>query len=83
MGLLGGLLFLSLILTSLRSAIRVYWNGNPSQQILVLGLLFGLLTFFIHGLFNNFFHQGKIAILIWSSMAILTNLERRIIIQQE
>ncbi|MDB4728423.1 O-antigen ligase family protein, partial [Saprospiraceae bacterium] len=83
MGLLGGMLFLSLLLMSLRSGIRVFWKGNPSQQILALGLLFGLLTFFIHGLFNNFFHQGKIAILIWSSMAILVNLERRINIKQE
>ncbi len=73
----GGLLFLALVLTSLFTAGRVYWSAaRDSHRYLALALGFGLLTFFIHALFNNFFHHSKIAMLIWSSMAILIQLER-------
>jgi len=75
MGILGGLLFLSLLISSFWTSIQIYWKGNFQERILALGLLFGLLTYFIHGMFNNFFHHGKIAILVWSSMAILINLK--------
>ncbi len=77
LGLPGALFFLFLVGASLWTAIRIYYRASrASHRQLALALLFGLLTFFIHGLFNNFFHHSKIAMLIWSSMAILIHLER-------
>ena len=76
MGLPGGLLFLGLLLASLWTGIRVYWKAaDLDHRLLALGLLFGLLTFFIHGVFNNFLNNSKVAVLVWSSMAILVSLE--------
>ncbi|MEM9822193.1 MAG: O-antigen ligase family protein, partial [Bacteroidota bacterium] len=77
MGLLGILLFMALALLSCWTAIRVYWTASLwEHRYLALALLFGLLTYFVHGFFNNFFHHSKIAILVWSSMAILINLKQ-------
>ena len=77
MGLLGLLLFLGLVLATIWTGISIYWKAKLLEhRLLALALLFGLLTYFVHALFNNFFHHSKIAILVWSSIAILVNLKQ-------
>jgi len=79
LGVLGGCLFLLLVCWSIWTAIRIYWRApDPYERHLALALLFGLLTFFIHGWFNNFLHQEKIAVLVWSSIGLLGQLDREI-----
>ena len=72
MGLIGGLLWLALILMTIKTSIRILQKSTVSfNRKIVLGILFGLLTFYIHSLFNNFFHQEKVAALVWSALAVL------------
>ena len=74
-GLPGLLIFLGLILISCKTGIRIFFKSKIfNHRIYALGILFGLLTFFIHGIFNNFLHQGKLAVLFWSLLMVLVNL---------
>ena len=72
MGLPGFLIFLFLLLACLASGLDTYYQSKSKRQkVLVMGLLFGLLTYFTHGLFNNFLSHGKVAALVWTSIAML------------
>ena len=74
-GLVGGLLYLALLLSGIYSALAIFHSVSPHRW-LAMGILFSLLTYFIHGLFNNFLHQDKLAVLVWGGLAVLTLLER-------
>jgi hypothetical protein len=37
----------------------------------MLAVTMSLTTFFMHGLFNNFLHDGRVAALIWGQVALL------------
>ena len=51
---------------------RAYYNSqNPVVKKVVMALLLGFVTFVVHGLFNSFLGQDKIAGLVFSSMAII------------
>lgn len=41
------------------------------DQGFILACLLSLLTFFVHGLFNNMLHDGRIAALVWGQAAVL------------
>ena len=76
-GLLGLLLFLGIMLFVYRTGIRIYYKSDQRiHRIYAIGILFGLTTFFIHGLFNNFLHQGKLAVLFWSSLMMLVMIDQ-------
>ncbi|MEL7222328.1 MAG: O-antigen ligase family protein [Bacteroidota bacterium] len=72
-GVVGGLLWLGVIISMLWVGLK---NYRVQQQKITLALLFGLTTFFIHAFFNNFLHHGKVAALVWSSLALLCLLDR-------
>lgn len=78
MGLPGFLLFLGIVLSTFYTGLRIYFtSAHSSHRIYALGIIFGLSTFFIHGMFNNFLHQGKLAILFWSSLMVLVLLDEQ------
>ena len=68
-GLPGFIIWLSLILTTYLSAFRCYSNAPIVSKKYILASVFGLTTFFIHGLFNNFLHSEEIASLFWLMIA--------------
>jgi hypothetical protein len=45
------------------------WAGLWRRDTRLLAL--GLLTFFAHGAVNNFLHDGRMAALVWGSVAVL------------
>jgi O-antigen ligase len=45
------------------------WGGLRRHGTRLLAL--GLLTFFAHGAVNNFLHDGRMAALVWGSVAVL------------
>lgn len=69
MGIVGGLCWIGILLSVLWSALNQY---HLRKDKIILALLFGLTTFFVHALFNNFLHHGKIAALVWGSLALLS-----------
>lgn len=74
MGFIGLLAWLVLILTMIYTVVQInIKSSSPSTRLIVLGLLFGLLTFFIHSLFNNLFHHEKVSALVWLALATLVH----------
>jgi O-antigen ligase len=50
----------------------VLWTGflKRSDQA-ILPFFLALLTFFLHTMVNDFLHDGRIAALVWGSMAMI------------
>lgn len=65
---LPGLLWRALLaMLALWTGIRSWRNASSNtQQYIVLAATFALLTFFIHAFFNNFWHDGRVAWLVWA-----------------
>jgi O-antigen ligase len=75
-GLIGLFLFISLIIIVLYKAINMYYlNINPEHNILMLSFICALLTYFIHGLFNNFLDTDKASVAIWAIMSMIISLD--------
>ena len=59
----------------------IFWYGfitysrlrktDQSKARFVLGLLLGLVTYFVHAFLNNFLDSDKIAVPVWSFVAII------------
>lgn len=78
LGFPGGLAWLLVVACSLLVGLISYLKSKiRAEKILVLGLLFSLLTFFIHGLFNEFIYQPKAAAIFWTLLATLTTLYQK------
>lgn len=65
-----GLLWLALfamlaIFTGIRSGLSAH---TTKHRWIALAVTFALLTFFIHAFFNNFWHDGRVAWLVWAGM---------------
>ena len=52
---------------------RRFQEQNKENQRLVLALALSLLTFFLHGLFNNMLHDGRVAALVWGMIAVISS----------
>jgi putative inorganic carbon (HCO3(-)) transporter len=75
-GVISFLLFVALLFAALYIGIKSYINSkNKSIKILVLVILLSLITYFTHGLFNNFLDDCKLAFLFWTSLAALTAID--------
>lgn len=71
-GLLGGLLWIALVLATLHQGFQVYYESdNLKIKGLVLGALLGLVTYFIHGFLNNYSEFDKIAVPMWGFISII------------
>ncbi len=46
---------------------RFFQKGNKENRAFALALTLSLLTFFLHGIFNNMLHDGRIAALFWTA----------------
>jgi O-antigen ligase len=53
----------------------IYRNPSGPERYLAMAALLGLATFMVHGLFNMFIDQDKIAILVFGSLAVLVSLD--------
>lgn len=66
--------FISIILifgTFIRTNMKTYYQTkNPEIKMLSLAILLGLLTYFFHGLMNNFLDQDKAAVIFWAMMGM-------------
>jgi O-antigen ligase len=75
-GIVGFLVFLALVFYSIYLSIRLLYSGlDKSTKLLVYASALGLITFYIHGLFNSFIDSQKMAILFMSSLAILVRID--------
>ena len=75
-GLPGFIIFIILVFTTIGIGLKVIYGARDERlRTIALGTTLGLLTFFVHGLFNSFIDQDKMAVLVFGSMGILVALD--------
>jgi len=75
-GFFGTLTFLAIVLASIYYGMRVYRRTKiKSEKIIVLSVLLGLITYYVHGLMNNFLDTDKLSALFWGFTAIIVTLD--------
>jgi O-antigen ligase len=72
MGVIGMLSVLGIVITLMITGLRVYKYAK-SREVRILGLvtLLGLITYFLHGVLNNFLDTDKLSVPFWGFAAIL------------
>lgn len=75
-GLLGSVTFLLIVLISLYRGMQLIYKGKTRKiRLMALIIMLGLITYFTHGLMNNFLTSDKASIPFWGFLAILTALD--------
>jgi O-antigen ligase len=75
-GVIGGLLFIALVLIVISEGFYVYHHSESHEvRILCLAVLLGLVTYFFHGLLNNYSEFDKIAVPMWGFIAAIVSLK--------
>ena len=71
-GVLGMISIIIVFLTTIYTGLRVYFNSkNREVKIISLAVLLGLITYYVHGILNNFLDTDKASALVWGYTAIL------------
>jgi putative inorganic carbon (hco3(-)) transporter len=71
-GLPGTLLVIMIFIYSIIVAMRVYRRSNDREvRMLTLSTMLGLITYYFHGLMNNFMDTDKASVPVWGFIAIL------------
>jgi O-antigen ligase len=75
-GLLGLLLFLSIIITTIITGVRVIKNiTSHNIRILAIASFLGLFTYYLHGFLNNFLDTDKASAPFWGFTALLVTFD--------
>ncbi|NBC81943.1 MAG: hypothetical protein GVY19_01045 [Bacteroidetes bacterium] len=75
-GVLGSVSFILIMIISLVTGFRVYRNARThAQKNLAIALTLGLITYYVHGLLNNFLDTDKASAPFWGFMAALVVLD--------
>jgi O-antigen ligase len=75
-GIIGALIFVVLIVLTVRTGRRLYIRAKSQEiKFLAIGILIGLFTYYFHGFLNNFLDQDKASAPFWSMIAILVALD--------
>lgn len=75
MGIPGTLIVMLLVAMVIVIGLRVYKNGNQEVKYLSMMTLLGLITYFTHGVLNNFLDTDKLSVPFWGFIAILVALD--------
>ncbi|MFN0202085.1 MAG: O-antigen ligase family protein [Bacteroidia bacterium] len=75
-GILGGIIWLSIMLVSFYCGTKIYFEHPQTQACeWALFLLLGLMTYYVHSFFNAFLNQDEFAALLITSLAALKSLQ--------
>ena len=75
-GVFGLVSILLIVGTTLYTGIRVYFTSQRrSIRIFSLAVLVGLVSYYLHGLLNNFLDTDKISVLFWGFTAMLVAMD--------
>lgn len=73
MGIFGSLIVILLISVSVYKGLMTYKKAkNKESKILVLCATLAVISYFTHGVLNNFLDTDKLSIPVWSCLAIIT-----------
>lgn len=74
-GLFGMLTVLAIFGISVYLGLRVYHRTKDGEiKIISLGIVLGLISYYIHGFLNNFLNSDKASVPVWGFMAVLVAL---------
>jgi len=77
-GIFGMISILGIIILTLLTGIRVYLKSKSKQvRVLVLSVMLSLITYYIHGILNNFLDTDKASALFWGFTAAIVALDLR------
>ncbi len=69
-GVLGLVFFLLFMIIVLKTAIQLYFKlVDPYTKMLLMSMLLGLITYFTHGVLNNFLDTDKVSVPFWGFVA--------------
>jgi len=75
-GFPGTLLVLTVFIYSIVVAMRVYRRSKDREvRMLTLSTMLALITYYFHGLMNNFMDSDKASVVVWGFIAILVALD--------
>lgn len=75
-GILGMVTFLGIIVTVIITGLRVYRRSkNKEVRLLSLMIMLGLITYYVHGLMNNFLDTDKASVPFWGFTAMLVAMD--------
>jgi len=67
---------LIIVITTIITGIRVHMKARSrSVKFFSLGILIGLMTYYIHGVLNNFLDTDKASALFWGFTAMLVAMD--------
>ncbi|MCF8235693.1 MAG: O-antigen ligase family protein [Bacteroidales bacterium] len=76
MGMIGMLAVLAIVVTVVYTGLRVYkYSRDQEVKLISIVTLLGLITYFTHGLLNNFLDTDKLSVPFWGFIAILVALD--------
>lgn len=77
-GFPGALLFLAIVLSVIGYGMKVIYNETDKRtKLLLYGAVLGLVTFYVHGIFNAFLDSDKMAVLVFGSIAVIVAADLR------
>ena len=77
-GLLGGLAFFALFVVTCQLGFKLQRTlTDPDEKILAMGLFLGLVTYFVHGVLNNYLDTDKASAPFWGFLALLVVMDLR------
>jgi O-antigen ligase len=75
-GLPGFLIVIALMITVIYTGLKVYRKATDHQvKLLALTITLGLVTYYVHGVMNNFLDTDKASVPFWGFIAILVALD--------
>ncbi len=75
-GVFGMLAMILIVITVIyRSSILYSTTKDPNIRLLTLGILLGLVTYFVHGTLNNFLDTDKLSVPFWAFIAMLVSMD--------
>ena len=75
-GVLGCVTFSLIVIMVLYKGTMLYKRSkNKEIRLITLGILLGLITYFVHGAMNNFLDTDKASVPFWGFIAILVSLD--------
>ena len=75
-GVPGGALVVAVFALTFATGVRVYRTAaNRAEGRMALGFTLSLLTYYIHGVFNNFLDTDKLSVPFWAFTAIVVSLD--------
>ncbi len=75
-GFIGMMLVFLVVATFIVTAMRVYKNTDQKHvKIMSLSLMLALLTYFVHGIMNNFLDTDKASVPVWGFIAAIVALD--------